>query len=222
MSNWVIDDQFTITSLVEKQKPFVVWDGIRTVYSLIQDLDFTQDIFERIVWGLTDLEIGTILENWKRMNVVRTATSYFGVSQHDLYDQISKKLTDRMNEILLWYDGFYFWRFDILADSLEDIEKWNFRVVELNGASGIPLHIYAPNQSVVRRHEIMTTHFDQMMSLATANKEKYNMEKYSIAKMAIYFTSTVSKQKLPGSTYKFWKVTMSILRNVIKLRFKIF
>ncbi len=212
--SWV----FTVTSCVEKQKPTVVWDWVSTVEILIRWLGMPEDIYERIVAALSADERETILETWIYMVVARTSTSYLWVTQRECTDLITPEIQKKLNDVLSWYEWFYFWRFDIIADSLNDISHDKFWIIELNWSSGIPLHIYSPWKSIVQRHQIMTDHFDRMFTIAADNATAYWYTKYSLWYMIKYFITTISKQKLPWKASNFWKSTWEIIKIYVMLK----
>lgn len=215
---WAKQWKFRVTSCVEKQKPTVVWDWVSSVEMLIHWLWMSWDITDRILWALSKEERLTILDEWTYMVVARTATSYFWVTQKECTDQITPAIEEKLREVVAWYEGFYFWRFDIMTESLEDIAQWKFRIIELNWSSGIPLHIYSPWKSIIQRHQIMTDHFDCMFQIAKQNVEAFWYTKYSFFHMLRYFVWTISKQRLPGSPIKFRKSTWVIFLIYIRLQ----
>ena len=63
---------------------------------------------------------------------------------------LDDKLLEVFDELSFKMNGFYFGRFDIKANSLEDIKlKKEFKILEVNGVGGEPTHIYDPDHSFV-------------------------------------------------------------------------
>lgn len=73
-------------------------------------------------------------------NTCINLNSYINPELEYIFDSLSKNIK-----------GFYFGRFDILADSLEDMKYGNFKIVEVNGAASIPLHLYDTHFSIRQR-----------------------------------------------------------------------
>ena len=64
---------------------------------------------------------------------------------------LDPKLLEVFDELSFNMKGFYFGRFDIKAQSLEDIKlKKNFKILEVNGVGGEPTHIYDPDYSFIK------------------------------------------------------------------------
>ena len=68
--------------------------------------------------------------------------------------------------------GFYFGRFDLRCNSIEDLKKGkNFSILELNGAGAEPAHIYDPSFSFFKAQLVLANHY-RMMYLASKENNK--------------------------------------------------
>jgi hypothetical protein len=56
---------------------------------------------------------------------------------------------EAFDEIARGYAGFYFGRFDVRAASVADFTAGRFTIVELNGVTSEPTHIYDPGVRVI-------------------------------------------------------------------------
>ncbi len=210
-------DTFTVSSCVEKVKPYIEGNGSDSIENLVQWLSISEDIKHRILQSIPVNERFQVPQTGKHINIVKSGSSYFGIIMEKR--KIDKKIEEEMNEILTNYKGFYAGRFDILADSLEDIVAKKYKIVELNGSSWIPLHIYNPSNTVQENHDIMNQHFQDLFDIAKNNEEKYPWKKMSLPATANYIFKRVWEQKLPWSASKFRKVSFAIIRTYIKLEF---
>ena len=69
--------------------------------------------------------------------------------------------------------GVYYGRFDMRIGSWEELRKGeNIRVLEFNGASSDPAHIYQPGYSLFRAYRDMAFHWKAMRQIAIQNRER--------------------------------------------------
>ena len=83
---------------------------------------------------------------------------------------INKQLVDVFNEISLDIKGFYFGRFDLKVKSIEDLYQGkNIKIMELNGASSEPGHIYDSSNSVFKAYRDMYRHWRRLEEVSRIN-----------------------------------------------------
>ena len=127
---------------VNIKKPFVVkGDGESTVLSLInQKCRYRQQLDRIISEGVIDLQrvpkVGEIVLLEKVLN------HRFGTEFINCTNLINDKFRSVIIGICSQVPGFDYGRFDIKANSFEDIQQHNFKVIELNGAAAEPTIIY--------------------------------------------------------------------------------
>jgi hypothetical protein len=107
------------------------------------------------------------------MNLVPFGNHARGAKFLDASNLISEKLTQTMNTISDQVPEFYFGRFDIMYNSIEELERGeNFQIVELNGAASEPTHIYDPKHSVWFAWKELARHITYMYEISVANHER--------------------------------------------------
>ena len=83
---------------------------------------------------------------------------------------INKRLHEIFSDIALPIDGFYYGRFDIKVRSLADLYAGrHIRVLELNGVSAEPAHIYDPGYTLLRAYRDFARHMDIMHRICQEN-----------------------------------------------------
>ena len=55
---------------------------------------------------------------------------------------VDDELLKLFDELSLYTDKFYYGRYDIKCDSIDELKKGNFSILEFNGAGAEPNHIY--------------------------------------------------------------------------------
>jgi hypothetical protein len=81
-------------------------------------------------------------------------------------DVLNKVFNDISNPI----KGFYFGRFDLKVKSIEDLYKGqNIKILELNGASSEPGHIYDTRNNLIKAYKDLTWHWKRLSDISKIN-----------------------------------------------------
>ena len=85
----------------------------------------------------------------------------------------------------------YYGRFDMRVSSWEELKKGkNIRVLEFNGTSSDPAHIYQPGYSIFKAYREMAFHWKIMRKIAQQNRERGHPRvrfKKIISALILYF-----------------------------------
>ncbi|OXG08655.1 hypothetical protein BC749_106271 [Flavobacterium araucananum] len=158
-----------ITGIVSKEFLIVTGDGISTIENLINKTPRFQFQLEALKEEYGD-QLQRILHKGERINLVPFGNHARGAKFLDGSDLITKKLTAMINEIATQIPEFYFGRFDIMYNTLEELERGeNFQIVELNGAASEPTHIYDPKHSVWFAWKELARHITYMYEISVEN-----------------------------------------------------
>jgi hypothetical protein len=68
------------------------------------------------------------------------------------------------------FRGFYFGRFDVRAPSTEALRRGEFTVIELNGLTGEPAHIYDPAVSLRQAYAALFRHWRLAYEIGACNR----------------------------------------------------
>ena len=83
---------------------------------------------------------------------------------------IDEQLTNTIDKISRRIDGFYYGRYDLRCNSIEDLKAGeNFSIMEVNGARAEPAHIYEPGFSFFKAQLTIAKHFRMMYEAAREN-----------------------------------------------------
>jgi hypothetical protein len=86
---------------------------------------------------------------------------------------IDEALTNIIDQLSKQIDGFYFGRFDIRYNSLEELKKGEkFMIIELNGAGAEPTHIYDPEHSVFFAIGEIIRHWNILARISKINHDR--------------------------------------------------
>lgn len=90
-------------------------------------------------------------------------------ANHLINEQLHKVFTTIANS----FDGFYYGRFDIKVASFEDLyAAKNIRIMELNGVSSDPGHIYDPRYYLWQAYRDLGWHWNRVADISIENQKK--------------------------------------------------
>ncbi len=83
---------------------------------------------------------------------------------------INERVHHQFNEIVKDYKGFNYGRFDIKVKRLEDLETGEYlRIMELNGVTSEPAHIYDPKMNLLSAYKSIFKHYKIVSRISVAN-----------------------------------------------------
>jgi pimeloyl-ACP methyl ester carboxylesterase len=138
-----------VLSITEKQLPAVTGDGRSTLERLI--------LQDRRTLGMARFHLARQGAALDRVPVAEQRVSLGDCGSHcrgatflDGRTLLTPALERAFDRIACAYDGFYFGRFDVRVSSKEAFaEGRGFRIIELNGVTSEPTHIYDPKVSAL-------------------------------------------------------------------------
>ena len=158
----------TIVSITEKRLPAVVGDGHRTLEQLILD-------HPRVVcMARFHME-----QQRERLHIVPAAGATVslgdcgshcrGAEFLDGSRYLTRALENAVEHVARRFDGFYFGRFDVRSASAEAFARGEFTVIELNGVTSEPTHIYDPAVSVFAAYRALFDQWSTAFAIGGAN-----------------------------------------------------
>ena len=163
------EKQGRITGIVAKEFLIINGDGVSTIENLIK-----KNPRHAMQLNVLKQEYGSklqeILTKDENINLVPYGNHARGAKFIDGTNWITPKLTKTINEMCLQIPGFYFGRLDVMYNSFEELERGeNFLLVELNGASSEPTHIYDPKHSLFFAWKELARHIKYMFEISMIN-----------------------------------------------------
>lgn len=164
------EDKGHITWIVKKTFMFIKWDWQSTFWSLVikhprakyyyKDFEKTFKSEWKNILGKGQLVQLNYLWNHVRWSVFYDNSFLINSELEVLFDNISKQV-----------DWFYFGRYDIKVKSIENLYKWNFKILELNWAWSLPMHVYDPNYGIMNARSCFLYHRKIIYQIS---QENYN------------------------------------------------
>jgi len=136
-----------VVSITEKRLPVVIADGERTVEALILD-DPRAVCMARFHLTQQAAQLALVPPEGTHVRLGECGSHCRGAEFIDGRGFGSAALDAAIEAVSRRYEGFYFGRFDVRASSAEAFSRGEFTVIELNGVTSEPTHIYDPAVSV--------------------------------------------------------------------------
>ncbi len=90
----------------------------------------------------------------------------------NLFDQIDEKLLHVFDELSHYTQKFYYGRYDIKCNSIEDLKQGNnFSILEFNGCGAEPNHIYDAGLSLSQAYAEILKHWKVLYAISIHNKQ---------------------------------------------------
>ncbi len=140
--------QGRIFSLAEKRLVVVEADGVRTIERLILD-DPRAVCSARFFLQRNAARLGEVPPAGERVALGELGTHCRGAVFLACEEGRTDVLEAEIDRVSRGYEGFFFGRYDVRADSLEDLRQGRFRILELNGVTSESADAYDPSHGYV-------------------------------------------------------------------------
>lgn len=174
--SWVRDPKtkkIEIIALTERDATKVIGDGKSSLRNLItkkcHELSISPDRQKNIFAGFSVEKLNEKLIG--SQTISRTASIAYGTVLHRIkFDEKQKEhLSQLVAQIINDFSGLYVGRFDIKANSVEELLAGKCKILEMNGVAGTPLDIYDDKISIQEKYEILFDYFSRILAIADQN-----------------------------------------------------
>lgn len=158
-----------ITSITQKEFLSVTGDGRSTVGELLDGhtrARFAMDeLRERVKEAWND-----VVPAGQQRYIQPIGNHCLGTKFLNANHLINRRLTAVFDQIALPIEGFYYGRFDLKVSNLEDFYQGrNIKILELNGATSEPGHIYDPNYRLWKAYRDIMHNMRIVADISAAN-----------------------------------------------------
>lgn len=162
------EDEFFVSSLVQKEFLSLVGDGKSSLETLYNKHDRASKYYKK---EELPTYLDRILPEGKTILLEPIGNHCRGTKFVNANKFIDQTLTDTFKNLVLKMPDFHYGRFDVKANSFEALRNGNFKVMEINGISSEPGHIYDPNMGLVQAYKDLFWHWEKMYEIASQNKK---------------------------------------------------
>ncbi len=135
-------------SVTHKCFPHVIGDGKATVENLILNHARLHFMSSYLLKNLHPSTLLAVPRQGEEVAVVELGSHCRGSLFLDGRDYVSSAVERAVEELSQSLSGFYFGRYDVRAESIEAFSQGIFKVIEVNGVTSEPTHMYDPKYSV--------------------------------------------------------------------------
>lgn len=158
-----------VSSIVEKGFLTVIGDGKLSVKELLM-----QNKRAILVWDYLEERLhdtwNYIPENGELLYPQPIGNHCKGTMFINANHLNNEKVTALFHKISREYPGFNYGRFDLKVKSLEDLETGkNLKIMELNGVTSEPAHVYDPKMPIWKAYKDIFHHFKIIYRISIAN-----------------------------------------------------
>ena len=149
-----------VTSVTRKEFLTVLGDGKSNVEQLMQQSTRARFQIESMRKRLGDMGMNEVIKLGEKRILEPIGNHCRGTKFLDNNFLLNKRLDEVFDKIALTIDGFHYGRFDMKVKSIDDLyEGKNIRIMELNGVSSEPGHIYDPKNSLWAAYRDLAHHW---------------------------------------------------------------
>lgn len=165
-----------VTGIGAKKFIQIVGDGVSTIQQQIlkqPNLSIHYPFFQKTYDAAL---LSKVLDKGEVFNLLSFGNRLRGSEAIDLSDWLTDTLNECFDNICSSVDGFYYGRFDIRFNSKEELENGqNFKIIELNGVSSDPFHVFDQNQfSLFSSWKELSRHYIMLGKVCYENYQQGN------------------------------------------------
>ncbi|MBK9981871.1 MAG: hypothetical protein IPP15_05510 [Saprospiraceae bacterium] len=179
-----------VTSICEKSFLTIEGDGVSTVEELILASDRAVLQFEKLVLKFGE-KMKDILPQGRRLMLEAIGNHCRGTMFLNRNDNIDEAIRVQMVKLLGTMPDVFYGRFDMRVASWESLRQGkDIRVLEFNGTSSDPAHIYQPGYSLIKAYSDIFYHWHVMYRISRQNRRagmKPERFKKIVSALIIYF-----------------------------------
>jgi membrane protein DedA with SNARE-associated domain len=158
-----------ILSLTHKCFPSVIGDGRSTLENLILD-DDRAVCMARAYFAAAQRPLDAIPAAGESVKLVEIGSHCRGSVFLDAQRLITPQLTEAAGRAAKAHPGFYLGRFDVRTPSVEALQAGIFQVLELNGVTAEPTHIYDPAVSIRPAYRALASQWRMAFEIGAVNR----------------------------------------------------
>ena len=164
-----------ISGFIQKEMMHVYGDGKNTLWELILKHPKAQHRLEEMRIKHENM-LETVLPAGEKYILTHAANLNRGARFTNMAEQIDEKLV-QLFDPLSHRCSFYYGRYDLKCNSIEELKEGKFIILEFNGAGAEPNHVYNANYSWWSALKVFAHHWKTMYRIGKHNN-KHNGVRY--------------------------------------------
>lgn len=161
-----------ITGFLQKVPLQIVGDGTHSVEQLILKNSKSKKHLE-ILKARHGENYGNVLAKGEVYKLSDTANHNRGAQFIDLENEINHELVTMLDNISLRINDFFYGRYDIMCNSIEELKKGeNFYILEYNGCGAEPNHFYDTGYTLREAYLEIMMHWKKLYTISRYNNKQ--------------------------------------------------
>lgn len=160
-----------VNSINGKEFLSITGDGEKTIQQLILEKDRAKLQWETLKNTYSN-RLNEILRKEERLELVSIGNHCLGTTFLNKNYLITEKLSATFDQISKQIPDFYFGRFDLRCNSVQDLESGKVMILEVNGCGAEPAHIYHPGASLLAGIKVLITHWRNLYQISKENHQR--------------------------------------------------
>lgn len=157
-----------ISSVVVKEFPVLEGDGKHTLLQLILSNLRARFSYRIHIRKFAD-RLDEVLAKGEKLRLVNIGNHMLGTTFYNGNHLITPELEEVFDRLAKQINGFHIGRFDVRAESVEELTKGNFKVIEVNGVNSEPCHIFHPGRSLFLAWRDLFKHWKRIADISMVN-----------------------------------------------------
>lgn len=153
--------EITIQSITKRDALCITGDGNKTVEQHIQLLPFSTNKRQRIARNCT-VDLHAIPAQHECVQINQLGNYDFGATYTECPKMAAKELYEALSAIFCTLEKYNIARLDVKASTWQALQQGKFKVLEVNGLNGEPIHIYDPKYSFLGAQKEIFKHWQQV------------------------------------------------------------
>jgi len=162
------EEKGVVNSITGKEFLSVCGDGQKKLRELILENNRAMLQWE-VLKKKYQPQLDQVLMKGEKIELVSIGNHCLGTTFINANRYITPALNESFDRISKNIPGFYFGRYDLRCASVEDLEKGNVKIEELNGCGAEPSHIYHPNASLWKGVADLIRHWKNLYRVSRQN-----------------------------------------------------
>lgn len=162
--------KYGISSFIEKIYPSLTADGKHTYRELI---DAYKNPFLEKAFALKKFaaELDNIPGKGTKIVLDEIGNYSRGAKFFSLNEEVDAPMVEAYYDHYKELTGLNFFRIDCKADTLEDCKNGNYKILEVNGMKGEPLHIYDPKSTFFGNVKALRLHWSHIQQVVKEQED---------------------------------------------------
>ncbi|HSF46686.1 MAG TPA: hypothetical protein VLA58_11785 [Chitinophagaceae bacterium] len=166
------EEKGQLSGIVSKQFLTVTGNGTDTLHTIMRN-DKRSIMYLSALEKLNSEKLDTIPAAGEVVMLSQIGNHARGSKFLDRSVWIDEQLTETIDKLSKRIEGFYFGRFDVRYNTLEELKRGEkFMVLELNGAGAEPTHMYDPDHSIFFAVKEIVRHWNILEKISRINHSR--------------------------------------------------